>query len=128
MDVHKRFMVIDVTEDKSRPLVFINPVSYTHLDVYKRQASLTSCGSFDYFLGETGLADLPQVTTLAVSSPFDYQKQGQLLVVETVADPRHVQRFTSEMVAALPADLRLVRYGALVLFTSRCLLFTSRCV
>jgi peptide deformylase len=26
VDVHKRFMVIDVTEDRSRPLVFINPV------------------------------------------------------------------------------------------------------
>ncbi|WP_147653528.1 peptide deformylase [Vulcaniibacterium gelatinicum] len=25
VDVHQRFMVIDVTEDKSRPLVFINP-------------------------------------------------------------------------------------------------------
>ena len=25
VDVHERFMVIDVTEDKSRPLVFINP-------------------------------------------------------------------------------------------------------
>ena len=26
VDVHKRFMVIDVTEDKTRPLVFVNPV------------------------------------------------------------------------------------------------------
>lgn len=26
VDVHKRFMVIDVTEDRSRPLVFVNPV------------------------------------------------------------------------------------------------------
>ena len=25
VDVHKRFMVIDVTEDRSRPLVFVNP-------------------------------------------------------------------------------------------------------
>jgi len=25
VDVHQRFMVIDVTEDKSRPLVFVNP-------------------------------------------------------------------------------------------------------
>ncbi|MBV5298145.1 MAG: ATP-dependent DNA helicase DinG [Rhodoferax sp.] len=82
-------------------------------------ASLTSCGSFDYFLGETGLVDLPHVTTLAVSSPFDYQKQGQLLVVETAADPRHVESYTREMVATLLADLRLVPHGALVLFTSR---------
>ena len=26
VDVHQRFVVIDVTEDKSRPLVFVNPV------------------------------------------------------------------------------------------------------
>ena len=25
VDVHKRFMVIDVTDDRSRPLVFVNP-------------------------------------------------------------------------------------------------------
>ena len=25
VDVHQRFMVIDVSEDKTRPLVFINP-------------------------------------------------------------------------------------------------------
>jgi ATP-dependent DNA helicase DinG len=82
-------------------------------------ASLTSCGSFDFFLGETGLADLPQVSTLAVASPFDYSTQGQLIVAETVADPRHVESYTREMVAALLADLRHVTRGALVLFTSR---------
>jgi len=82
-------------------------------------ASLTSCGSFDYFLAETGLAELDHVSTLAVASPFDYQKQGQLLVVETAADPRHVELYTREMVLALQADLRLVAHGALVLFTSR---------
>jgi ATP-dependent DNA helicase DinG len=82
-------------------------------------ASLTSCGTFDYFLAEAGLTDLHQVSTLAVASPFDYQKQGQLLVVETLADPRHVESYTREMVAALLADLREVTHGALVLFTSR---------
>lgn len=82
-------------------------------------ASLTSCGTFDFFLGEAGLAELPHVSTLAVSSPFDYRKQGQLLVAETAADPRHVENFTREMVAMLQADLREVAHGALVLFTSR---------
>jgi len=82
-------------------------------------ASLTSCGSFDYFLSETGLDELPQVSTLAVASPFDYRTQGQLLVVETTADPRHVDAYTREMVVALLADLKLVEHGALVLFTSR---------
>ncbi len=82
-------------------------------------ASLTSCGTFDFFLGEAGLAELPHVSTLVVSSPFDYRKQGQLLVAETVADPRLVETFTREMVAMLQADLRDVEHGALVLFTSR---------
>jgi ATP-dependent DNA helicase DinG len=82
-------------------------------------ASLTTCGSFDYFLSETGLADLPQVSTLAVDSPFDYQQQGQLIVAETTADPKQVDLYTAEMVAALLADLREVPHGALVLFTSR---------
>ncbi len=82
-------------------------------------ASLTTCGSFDYFFGEAGLDDLPQVSALAVSSPFDYSTQGQLVVVETVADPRQVNAYTSEMVTALLGDLRLVEHGALVLFTSR---------
>ncbi|MCB8748521.1 ATP-dependent DNA helicase DinG [Rhodoferax sp. U2-2l] len=82
-------------------------------------ASLTSCGSFDYFLAETGLDQVGHVTTLAVDSPFDYRTQGELVVVDTVADPRHVESFTREMVAALLADLRQVPHGALVLFTSR---------
>jgi len=82
-------------------------------------ASLTSCGTFDFFLGEAGLTELPHVSTLAVSSPFDYRKQGQLLVAETVTDPRQVETFTQEMVAMLQADLRDVAHGALVLFTSR---------
>jgi ATP-dependent DNA helicase DinG len=82
-------------------------------------ASLTSCGTFDFFLGEAGLAELEQVSTLAVSSPFDYRKQGQLLVAETAADPRHVDSYTREMVATLQADLRELAHGALVLFTSR---------
>ncbi|MDD2882576.1 MAG: ATP-dependent DNA helicase DinG [Rhodoferax sp.] len=82
-------------------------------------ASLTTCGSFDYFLSETGLAGLPQVSTLAVDSPFDYQRQGELIVTDTLADARQVDQYTAEMVAALLTDLRDVPHGALVLFTSR---------
>jgi ATP-dependent DNA helicase DinG len=82
-------------------------------------ASLTTCGSFDFFLGETGLAGLPQVSTLAVESPFDYRTQGQLVVADTAADPKQVDLYTTQMVAALLLDLREVPHGALVLFTSR---------
>ncbi len=82
-------------------------------------ASLTSCGSFDYFLQEAGLSNNPAVKALAVSSPFDYAKQGALTVVHTRSEPKDVERFTQEMVRALMGDLQQVEHGALVLFTSR---------
>jgi ATP-dependent DNA helicase DinG len=82
-------------------------------------ASLTTCGSFDFFLSEVGLTDVAHASTLAVDSPFDYRNQGQLIVAETLAEPRQVAAYTAEMVKALLVDLRQVPHGALVLFTSR---------
>ncbi|GAB2734327.1 ATP-dependent DNA helicase DinG [Melaminivora jejuensis] len=82
-------------------------------------ATLASCGQFDFFLREAGLAGDPAVQTLAVDSPFDYARQGTLVARETRAEPRDVQQFTAEMVDALLTDLALVEAGALVLFTSR---------
>ncbi len=82
-------------------------------------ATLSSCGSFDFFLQEAGLSGDGDVTTLAVESPFDYREQGRLIVVETEADPKDVEGFTREMVAQLLLDLAQVQRGALVLFTSR---------
>lgn len=88
-------------------------------------ASLTSCGSFDFFLGETGLDQVAHASTLAVESPFDYRNQGELVVVETHADPKQVEAYTREMVAALMMDLKQVQRGALVLFTSRAQMKTA---
>ena len=82
-------------------------------------ASLTSCGSFDYFLKEAGLNNNPAVTALEVASPFNYTTQGSLTVVHTRADPKQADAYTAEMVAALMADIEQVKRGALVLFTSR---------
>ena len=82
-------------------------------------ATLTSCGQFDFFLRESGLAGDEAVQTLSVDSPFDYALQGTLVARETRAEPRDVQTFTSEMVDALLTDLARVEAGALVLFTSR---------
>lgn len=82
-------------------------------------ATLASCGTFDYFLAEAGLSGNPNAHTLEVHSPFDYSTQGRLMVVETAADPKHVDAYTREMVTELLADLALVQRGALVLFTSR---------
>ncbi|MEN9472636.1 MAG: hypothetical protein RLZZ495_725, partial [Pseudomonadota bacterium] len=82
-------------------------------------ASLTSCGSFDYFLREAGLSNNPNVETLEVASPFDYTTQGTLTVVHTPSDPKQADDYNREMVNALLQDLLQVPHGALVLFTSR---------
>jgi ATP-dependent DNA helicase DinG len=82
-------------------------------------ASLTSCGSFDYFLKEAGLSNNPNVTALEVDSPFDYARQGSMTVVITQADPKSAEAYTAEMVQALMHDIEQVQRGALVLFTSR---------
>lgn len=82
-------------------------------------ATLTSCGSFDFFLQEAGLQYVDGVQTLAVSSSFDYATQGELTVVHTRSDPKLADLFTTEMVRALMHDLQSVERGALVLFTSR---------
>ena len=82
-------------------------------------ASLSSCGSFDYFLEEAGLTNKPYVTAQEVASPFNYTRQGTLTVVQTRAEPKQVEAYTQEMVAALMADIEQVKHGALVLFTSR---------
>ena len=82
-------------------------------------ASLTSCGSFDYFLQEVGLSGKAHVQALEVSSPFDYARQGTLTVVHTQADAKNVAAYTAEVVQCLMQDLATVTHGALVLFTSR---------
>ena len=82
-------------------------------------ATLTSCGSFDFFMRESGLQGDAAAHTLEVASPFDYARQGQFVTVETLADPKHAQSFTQEMVQALLRDIATVEHGALVLFTSR---------
>jgi len=82
-------------------------------------ASLTTCGSFDHFLHESGLAWDGAVAAREVQSPFDHARQGRLVVVQTTADPKDVDGYTREMLALLMTDLREVERGALVLFTSR---------
>ena len=88
-------------------------------------ASLTSCGSFDYFLKEAGLSGKPYVTALEVASPFNYSTQGSLTVVHTQADPKQADAYTAEMVRALMNDIEQVKRGALVLFTSRAQMRTA---
>jgi peptide deformylase len=75
VDVHRRFMVIDVSEDKSAPMVFINPeiLSRTGEQVYQEGclsvpgifADVTRADSIDVrFLDRTGQAQQLQVDGL----------------------------------------------------------------
>ena len=82
-------------------------------------ATMTSLGSFDFFLRDAGLAKDDAVTTLSVPSPFDFARQGELIAATTHADPRQAERFNAEMCQQLMHDLQSVTAGALVLFTSR---------
>ena len=83
-------------------------------------ATLTGAGGrFDFFLREVGLADDPDVTTLAVASPFDHASQGELVLAGVAADPRDLAAYQLAVQQALLRDLPTVRQGALVLFTSR---------
>lgn len=85
-------------------------------------ASLTSCGSFEHFLHESGLALDDAVQAREVQSPFDHARQGRLVVVQTRADPKDVEAYSREMLDALMLDLAQVQRGALVLFTSKTLM------
>lgn len=82
-------------------------------------ASLVTCGGFDHFLHESGLAFDDAVAVREVQSPFDHAGQGRLVVVQTQSDPKDVEAYTREMLDLLLADLAQVRRGALVLFTSK---------
>lgn len=104
----------------------LQPGSLLHHHLWKHvrgavvtSASLVTCGNFNHFLHEAGLAWDAAATTRAVQSPFDHAKQGRLVVVQTAADPKDVDGYTREMLDLLMADLREVQRGALVLFTSR---------
>jgi ATP-dependent DNA helicase DinG len=85
-------------------------------------ASLTTCGTFDHFMRESGLAFDDAVSAREVQSPFDHASQGRLVVVQTQADPKDVEGYSREMLDALMEDLTQVQRGALVLFTSKALM------
>ena len=83
-------------------------------------ATLQSLGSFRLLLEQTGLVWLPETTTLALQSPCDFEKQGELYLPPIISSPKDVIAHTNEVAEWLP---RLIDenapVGTLVLFTSR---------
>ena len=79
-------------------------------------ATLTSCGTFDLFLRQTGLAVYRGLQLLQVESPFDYRSRAKLVLAAMKADPSDAQAHTHEVIERMP---QLVHsQGTLVLFAS----------
>lgn len=83
-------------------------------------ATLRSLGQFDLLLRQTGLNGLPETTTVALESPFDFAAQGELYIPPLAANPKDAAAHTAEIVAWLPKLIDAEQaIGTLVLFSSR---------
>lgn len=83
-------------------------------------ATLRSLGSFDLILRQTGLIWLPQTTTFALQSPFDFAQQGELYLPPILANPKDSAAHTDAVIEWLPKLISTQEaIGTLVLFTSR---------
>lgn len=79
-------------------------------------ATLTSCGTFDLFLLQTGLTVYRGLHFLQVDSPFDYRTHAKLVIPAMKCDPTDAQAHTDEVIERMP---QLVHsQGTLVLFAS----------
>ncbi len=81
-------------------------------------ATLTACGSFDFFDRLSGMNRFPERRALVVASPFDYATQGELRIAPMKHSPKS-PGFSDELCEKLPGLLREHPHGQLVLFTSR---------
>ncbi len=83
-------------------------------------ATLQSLGNFDLLLRQTGLLWLPETTTLALASPFDFAAQGELYLPPVAASPKDTVAHTEAIVEWLPKLIDdTAAIGTLVLFSSR---------
>ena len=78
VDVHKRFMVIDVTEDRSRPLVFVNPTITARQG---EQVYQEGCLSVPGIFADVTRSDVITVEALdRHGKPFSLEADGVLAV------------------------------------------------
>lgn len=83
-------------------------------------ATLQSLGNFNLMLRQTGLQWLPETTTLALKSPFDFEKQGELYIPPIYASPKDPEAHTAAIIEWLPKLISPTEaIGTLVLFSSR---------
>ena len=81
-------------------------------------ATLTACGSFEFFDRMSGMNRYAERRALIVDSPFNYATQGELRIAPMKYSPKSPE-FSDELCRTLPDLLRAHAHGQLVLFTSR---------
>ncbi len=117
-------------DDKNDYIFHASPISSaSHLanNLWRRaagavltSATLQSLGSFNLILRQTGLQWLPETTTLALQSPFDFDAKGELYIPPVHASPKDPAAHTAAIVEWLPKLVSAEEaIGTLVLFSSR---------
>ncbi|MHB1606595.1 MAG: helicase C-terminal domain-containing protein, partial [Leptospirales bacterium] len=81
-------------------------------------ATLSTLGSFSSFSSRSGLSTFPDVSYIALPSPFRLEQQGVLRIPPLISNPSDPVRHTEEVLQLLP-DLLDPAGGSLVLFASR---------
>ncbi len=83
-------------------------------------ATMAVVGGFRSILRRTGLSHLPNVTTVKLESPFDYEKNGTLILCESNVDPRSHSEHTAEIARVFPGIINADNgEGTLCLFASK---------
>ncbi len=99
----------------------VGPILREHLfnkvpTVIMTSATLATAGKFDFFQSRVGLS---QTATLGVGSPFNYQEQAELILLEGMPDPSsEAARYEPAAIAMIQRYVARTEGRAFVLFTS----------
>jgi len=82
-------------------------------------ATITACGTFDFFVRLSGLNRYPQRTEVIAPSAFNYDRQARLCIPKMRSSPKDGPSFTAELIKLMPDLLDPFEAGQLCLFASR---------
>lgn len=80
-------------------------------------ATITTVGTFDTFVSDSGLYGMENVRTTQVASPFNFREKGLLEVPMMNSEPSQFEEFSLEAASYLNIELKKT-LGSLVLFCS----------
>ena len=101
--------------------VDVGPILREHLfnkapTVVMTSATLATAGKFDFFQSRVGLL---QAASLSLGSPFNYEEQAELILLEGMPDPgSEAERYEQTAIAMIQRYVARTEGRAFVLFTS----------